>query len=283
MTAPYSESNSMVSTLLSKEFDQALHARTIGSKSEIIGDMIKFLVIDDHTGESLETNLIPETLIQGGGLIGRHPSCDIVLNSPEVSRVHGRIVYREGHYYFTDLGSTGGSQVNKEEASTNENFLLKPNDIIRIGGFILLVKEVKVNSDSPIHQPQEAPVLEVDPVQIEQLIFKAEELKAQGILNPSTSEFVFQGKLLEEGLSFSQRFRQKAIELCQAELDTGRFCLLVEHSDLVTIWQEKQVKKQENSPQSIPAGQAKILKWWIMNYELWIKQSCIYAWDLNEH
>lgn len=220
--------------------------------------MIKFLIIDDQTGKSQETNLTPDILIQGGGLIGRHPSCDIVLNNPEVSRVHGRIVYKGGYYYFTDLGSTAGSQVNKQEASTNENFLLKPNDIIRIGGFILLVKEVMGNSQNttpqPQYQPQKTPVLEAKPVQIEQLTFKAEELKAQGILSQTTSEFVFQGKHLGEGLSFAKRFLQKARELCQAELDAGNFCLLVEYSDHVTIWQEKQVEHQDNSHPTIWAG-----------------------------
>lgn len=204
--------------------------------------MIELVVIDEKTGESQEKKLTPEILIQGGGLIGRHPSCDIVLTSPEVSRVHGRIVYKEGQYYFTDLGSTGGSQVNKQEAATNQNFLLKPNDVIRIGEFIILVKEVKGNGSSPIQQPQtsQSQGLNVASIEIGQLIFQADELKARGILNQITSEFVFQGKLLVEGLSFSKRFRQKAIDLCQAELDTGKFCLLVEHSDHVTIWQEKQ-------------------------------------------
>lgn len=207
--------------------------------------MIKLLIIDDQTGESQETSLTPEALIQGGGLIGRHPSCDIVLDSPEVSRVHGRIVYRQEQYYFADLGSTGGSFVNKQEASTNENFLLKPNDVIRIGGFIVLVQEVKGNKNSTVQEPEQTSVVDVNPVPMRQFIFTAEKLKDQGLLNPRTSEFIFQGKLLVEGLSFSKRFRQKAIDFCQAELDVGRFCLLVEHADLVTVWQEKQVEQAE--------------------------------------
>lgn len=220
--------------------------------------MIKFLIIDDQTGESQEESLTPETIIKGGGLIGRHPSCDIVLNSREVSRVHGRILYREGHYYFTDLGSTGGSHVNKQEAPTNENFLLKPNDIIRIGEFILLVKEVPMNGHSTVQQPQKAPALPVEPCQIEQLIFKAEELKAQGLINPITAEFVFQGRRLAEGLSFSHRFRQKAIELCQTELNAGNFCLVVEYSDHLTIWQEEQREKENKITQPLPLNQPKI-------------------------
>jgi hypothetical protein len=213
-----------------------------GSKSGIVEAMIELQVIHDQTGESQEKNLTPESLIQGGGLIGRHHGCDIVLDSPEVSRVHARIVYREGQYYFSDLGSTGGSQVNSEEAPTNQNFLLKRNDIIRIGGFILLVKQVEVNGKHTVHQPKKAPVLDVEPVQTKRLIFKEEELKKRGILNPKTSEFVFQGKLLVKNLSLSKRFGEKAIELCQAELDAGRFCIMVESPDHITLWQEKQME-----------------------------------------
>ncbi|NJO41010.1 MAG: FHA domain-containing protein [Cyanobacteria bacterium CRU_2_1] len=107
--------------------------------------MIKIKIIHHQTGEFQEKELIPEILAQGGGLIGRHSKCDIVLNGPDVSRVHARIIYQAGQYYFSDLGSTGGSTVNEAEAETNQIFLLQPNDIIRIGGFVLLVKEVELH------------------------------------------------------------------------------------------------------------------------------------------
>lgn len=219
------------------------------------GKMIKIRVIHYQTGESQEKTLTSETMIQGGGLIGRNPQCDLVLNSPEVSRVHGRIFYKEGHYYFTDLGSTDGSQVNSEEAKTNQSFLLTPNDIIRIGEFILLIDEVEVNDVSPLHllkndsvadaqttvlpQRQSDRIADISPVQIQQLIFKAEELKAQGLLQQGISEFVFQGRRLVEGLSLSKRFDQKALDLCQAELNSGKFCILVEYCDHFTIWQQE--------------------------------------------
>jgi pSer/pThr/pTyr-binding forkhead associated (FHA) protein len=247
--------------------------------------MINIKVIHYQTGESQEKTLALETVLQGGGLIGRHPGCDLVLNSPEVSRVHARIIYKGGQYYFADLGSTDGSHVNDEEAKTNENFLLNPDDIIRIGEFILLVEEVELNGSSIVHQLQgssdvdtsltqtpqlqdgsdadaglaqtpqlqdgsdadaglaQTPQLQRPPVSkidlpIQSVIFQAETLKAQGILQQGTSEFVFQGKLLVKGLSLSKRFHQKAMDLCQAELDAGKFSILVEHSDHFTIWQQ---------------------------------------------
>jgi predicted component of type VI protein secretion system len=105
--------------------------------------MLKIKIINNQTNESREQKFTPEVLSQGRGLIGRHPNCDIVLNSADVSRVHARIIYQEGQYYFADLGSTSGSIFNDETAQTNQNFFLKPNDMIRVGDFILLVREVE--------------------------------------------------------------------------------------------------------------------------------------------
>jgi hypothetical protein len=212
--------------------------------------MIKIRVIHYQTGESQQKTLTSETMIQGGGLIGRNPQCDLVLNSPEVSRVHGRIFYKEGHYYFTDLGSTDGSLVNSEEAKTNQSFLLTPNDIIRIGEFILIIDQV-VEDLSPASQLKDdsvtqakptqlnQPISDPKPIKIQQLIFKAEELKAQDILKQGSTELVWQGKRLVEGLSLTKRFHQKALDLCQAELDAGKFCILVEYCDHLTIWQQE--------------------------------------------
>ncbi|AFY58019.1 flavodoxin reductase family protein [Rivularia sp. PCC 7116] len=71
-------------------------------------------------------------------LIGRHPNCDFVLNSPEVSRIHAIILYQDKKYYYIDLASTDGSKINNLEATVNESVLLKLGDIIRIGDFIVL-------------------------------------------------------------------------------------------------------------------------------------------------
>ena len=201
--------------------------------------MLKIKVINSETGESHEKKLTPKTPIQNGMLIGRQPSCDLILSSPEVSRVHGKIKYHQGQYYFTDLGSTDGSQVNGKEVLTNELFLLKPDDVIRIGDFILLVKEVALNGNNTIEKPSDAPNSEIDSIQIHPSIFKVEELKKQGVYRQGSAELVYQEKLLVEGLSLGKHLRKKALALCQAELDAGKFCILVEHIAHFTIWQEK--------------------------------------------
>lgn len=255
--------------------------------------MIKIRAIYYQTGESQEKILTPETLTQGGGLIGRNPNCDLVLNSPEVSRVHGRVLYQSGQYYYTDLGSTDGSQVNDQTVQTNQNFLLQTDDIIRIGGFILLVKELdlqaaamsgskatlidgsaaSVSSNAnrnAVGQPNpaqnglpddslpqndssdglfyisqgnptsSAPISAAEAPAVQRLMFKVEELKEKGILNQGFTECVFQGKVLVEGISFAKRLREKATDLWQSELDSGKLCLLVEYPEHFTLWQEKE-------------------------------------------
>ncbi len=204
--------------------------------------MLKIKVINYETGESYEEKLIPKTLIQGGVLIGRQPSCDLILSSPEVSRVHGKIESQRGRYYFTDLGSTDGSQVNGEEALSNHHFPLKPDDVIRIGAFILLVKDVELNGAPTINRSPDEHVAKIDSIQNPPLVFKVEDLKNQGVYQQDSSEFRFQGKLLVEDLSLSKHLHQKAVDLCQAELDAGIFCILVEHSAHFTVWREKPAK-----------------------------------------
>jgi len=45
-------------------------------------------------------------------ILGRHPECDIVLDSGAVSRQHARLVRHEGTYFVEDLGSRNGTFVN---------------------------------------------------------------------------------------------------------------------------------------------------------------------------
>ncbi len=97
----------------------------------------------NQSGEFKETALTPETSIQGQCTIGRTASCDLVLNSPQVSRVHGRIMFQNGQYYFTDIGSKNGSRINTEEVKANQSYVLKEDDIIRIADNVILIEAIK--------------------------------------------------------------------------------------------------------------------------------------------
>ena len=237
--------------------------------------MLKIKVVNYETGESYEKKLSSKSLNRDGILIGRLPSCDLILSSPDVSRVHGKIECLRGKYFYIDQDSTCGSQIKGEEVQPNQHYLLMPNDVIRIGDFILLLnEEVELNGNYRIdrrpdkngaqigakqnHQAfskrngelnngrsisqssEDSSNLGFD--QIDLLIIKVEDLERQGIYQQGASEFRFQGRLLVEGLTISKSFRQDAIELSVEKLNAGLFCLLIEYSAHFTIWEEKTLK-----------------------------------------
>jgi phosphoserine phosphatase RsbU/P len=63
-------------------------------------------------------------------VLGRHPGCDIVLESGSVSRQHARITNIEGNFYIEDLHSRNGTFVNGRLLTGQQ--LLKENDEIGI-------------------------------------------------------------------------------------------------------------------------------------------------------
>lgn len=75
-------------------------------------------------------------------VIGRHPTCDLVLTSPQVSRVHGRIVYLDRSYYFIDVGSASGSVLNGEIVPLAEPRQLQFGDLLQIGETFLHIEEL---------------------------------------------------------------------------------------------------------------------------------------------
>lgn len=109
--------------------------------------MLKITLFDYQTGEVEEIDLMPETSIQYQCTIGRASSCNLVLLNVEVSRLHSRILFEKGQYYYVDLCSTTGSRINNEDAKANQSYLLKENDIIRIGGFVLLIAAIEMPTE----------------------------------------------------------------------------------------------------------------------------------------
>jgi adenylate cyclase len=54
----------------------------------------------------------PHPLTKTEMVVGRHRSCDIVLNFTNVSSKHCKLVLSEGYWYVLDLQSTNGVKVN---------------------------------------------------------------------------------------------------------------------------------------------------------------------------
>jgi hypothetical protein len=69
-------------------------------------------------------------------LIGRNPTCDIVLPGPAVSRQHARLNFRDGNWILQDLDSTNGTVVNGALVGRCK---LQPGDRVIIGVEQLIV------------------------------------------------------------------------------------------------------------------------------------------------
>lgn len=84
----------------------------------------------DIEGQVQRVELQNSTLI-----IGRSPSCHIVLRSLSVGRNHGRIDPKDDKYYYTDLGSVNGSFINGQKVTGS--VLLNDGDALRLGDVTL--------------------------------------------------------------------------------------------------------------------------------------------------
>lgn len=73
-------------------------------------------------------------------LLGRDLSNDIVVNDPEVSRRHARLLLQEGSYILEDLGSTNGTFIRGQRLGAP--LVLRPGETITIGEKVVLKYEV---------------------------------------------------------------------------------------------------------------------------------------------
>ena len=63
-------------------------------------------------------------------ILGRHPACDIVLESAAVSRQHARILNCDGRFFVEDLHSRNGTLLNGRPVAQRQ--LLADNDQLGI-------------------------------------------------------------------------------------------------------------------------------------------------------
>ena len=85
---------------------------------------------DDGTPRTLE-------LKNGEAVIGRSPSCDIVINHPTVSRQHARLIVQGGSLRLVDLGSTFGTSRNGTTLAGEVD--IAAGDRLRIGRVEVIV------------------------------------------------------------------------------------------------------------------------------------------------
>jgi len=68
-------------------------------------------------------------------LVGRSPACDCCLNDNTVSAQHSQIVYKQGQWWLSDLGSTNGTFLNEQRLEAPA--VLRDGDQVRCGQVLL--------------------------------------------------------------------------------------------------------------------------------------------------
>jgi hypothetical protein len=69
-------------------------------------------------------------------LLGRHPSCEVVVDDPTVSRRHAQLLFSDGVWVLHDLGSLNGTTVNGVRVTRCQ---LRAGDHLSLGGQRLVV------------------------------------------------------------------------------------------------------------------------------------------------
>jgi hypothetical protein len=92
-----------------------------------------FLIVREDRG------LDPTTLVAEGLKIGRAPGRDLLLNHPDVSRLHAGIKEIEGRFYLFNLSSSNSTTLNGRLVTREAPEALASGDEVRIGPFFLRV------------------------------------------------------------------------------------------------------------------------------------------------
>ncbi len=90
-----------------------------------------FIIVREDRG------LDPTTLLAEALKIGRAPGRDLLLNHPDVSRLHAGIKEIDGRFYLVNLSSSNSTTVNGRLVVREEAVALASGDEIRIGPFFL--------------------------------------------------------------------------------------------------------------------------------------------------
>jgi len=87
-----------------------------------------FVVAGAESGNTIHLGATP-------ALVGRSPSCQLVLSDYQVSKEHLRIEWTDGGFLLTDLKSSDGTKVNGRSVTSAH---LNPLDRIQMGETVLV-------------------------------------------------------------------------------------------------------------------------------------------------
>lgn len=103
-----------------------------------------------QAGEAIPYDLSPHETV-----LGRHPDCEIQLQSNMVSRRHARVVALDDKHYVEDLGSGNGTLLNGQPITKSTE--LKHNDRIKLGPMLLRYEAQKTGHASTVDIPALSP------------------------------------------------------------------------------------------------------------------------------
>ncbi|MBE2220111.1 MAG: phage tail protein I [Anaerolineae bacterium] len=92
-------------------------------------------------------------LTEGATTIGRQATNNLVFVHPLVSRKHAELVVTAVTCRIMDLGSTHGTQINREAIEPETAVLLTNGDVIEIGAFRLVYKKTEIVIADPEPKP----------------------------------------------------------------------------------------------------------------------------------
>ncbi len=91
---------------------------------------------------------IPLTLAKY--ILGRHPSCQIVIDHNSVSRQHAQIIEQESEFFIEDLQSRNGTSVNQRSVFGRQ--ALTDGDIVSVCDFLFQFSDGTIGQPVPIRQ-----------------------------------------------------------------------------------------------------------------------------------
>ena len=159
--------------------------------------MPEIIIIDTRNPQETKTiQLAPEERLNQECLVGRDDRCCVVLNDTLASRTHGKIAFRNGSYFYSDLGSRNGSKINNEDAQLNQEYLLKPSDTIALGNHLLWVKaiageETDFASPQLLSPEQYMPLAAMDSASIETWKTGAKQVRCVQVINETVDVKTF--------------------------------------------------------------------------------------------
>lgn len=143
---------------------------------------MKIRVLHSETQTEIKQLNLSHVLRAGGNcFIGRSQASGLSLDSLGVSRLHGKFSQHDGQYYFCDLGSSNGSLIQGEMAIANQEYLLQPGQVIRVGDFVLLLEAVPETPE----QLSETVIGDLDATAISTYTHSIEATPAETLIEPN--------------------------------------------------------------------------------------------------